>query len=163
MRYSPSVRRGIWFIFLPLLFYCLCLLLLFAGFRGVGLFSHSFFCTFLYFILLLHISPFPITFPSFFSHFFPSIAVHQGHFTFFSFLLLPLLFPHGELFDSNIPALLPLTGITPSTHPLVWRVTEKKKDLISSGAYSIAKRRTEREFTREKNTPGLMPAACGAA
>lgn len=134
-------KERFWLIFLPLLLYCLCLLILFAV--TFLLTSHSFSCTFLYFIFPSHIKPFPDGFPSLFSlFFFPLIAVL--HFTLFSFLLLPLLFLHGEFFDSSIPTLLPLMGITPNAHPLIWRATGKKKDLISEGSYSIARRRTEK-------------------
>lgn len=153
----PALSKEIWFIFLPLVFYCLHLLFF--------LFPHLFSCTSLYFRMPSHINPFPISVPVFFYYFsqlFSSKAVHKGHFTFFSFLLLPHLFPHPwGTFWSQYSNIAPAKGHH-SKHTSCSLKGNREKKIFSPQALIPLQKELQRERVhknrRWQNTSGLMPA-----
>lgn len=151
-----ALSKEIWFIFLPLLFHCLHLF---------------FFCFPIYFLVLLYIlecphtlTPFQLVFLFFiiFLSFFSSKAVHKGHFTFFSFLLLPRLFPHPwGTFWSQYSSIAPTKGHH-SKHTSCSLKGNREKKIFSPQALIPLQKELQRERVhktrRWQNTSGLMPA-----
>lgn len=150
-----ALSKEIWFIFLPLV------LLLTSSF---------FFCFPISFLVLLYIlecpytlTPFQLVFPFFiFLSFFSSKAVHEGHFTFFSFLLFPQLFPHPwGTFWSQYSSIAPANGHH-SKHVSCSLKVNREKKIFSPQALILLQKELQSERVhknrRWQNTSGLMPA-----
>lgn len=140
-----ALSKEIWFIFLPLV------LLLTSSF---------FFCFPISFLVLLYIlecpytlTPFQLVFPFFIflSFFLLKLSMKVTSLSSVFFFSHSCFLTHGELFDPSIPALLPLTGITQSTCPAVWRLTEKKKSFLHRHLFYCKKNYRAREFTKTED------------